>query len=211
MKNICFQNGVCDLNAILLQAFQLGVLPVSRCFCIEVNGKEGGSQPHSTRPRMTAVPLTKRAFWRTPTAGRDCRFTRWATGRQMYPNGINWNVLSQESRISISLWIPARYTWYLAGVRTSSLIAYIPSLFSLPIFMLQSNYGWKSVCNMRSSIFNSFHFRQILPGKKIIIIKETDLEIQICLIFWSSDCPNVYLLTIHNFLHIKINIQKMQL
>lgn len=54
---------------------------------------------------------------------------------------------------------------YLAGVRISSLIDYIPNLLSLPVFALQSNYSWKSVCNMRSSIFSSTAGKPC-PGKK---------------------------------------------
>lgn len=104
------------------------------------NGREGGSpHPHpSTVSRMPPVPLTKWALWLTPIAGRDCRFMRWTIGRQMHPNHINWNLLSQDSSISISLWTPVCYTWNLTGVGISSLIAYIPNLLSLPIFLLQA-------------------------------------------------------------------------
>lgn len=133
---------------------------------------------------------------------------RWAVGRQMPPNHINWNLLSQDSSISISLWMLVCATWYLAGVGISSLIAYILNLLSLSIFVLQSNYGWKSVCNMRSSIFSLFHFRQILPRKKKIQKGDRIEKSRFAPIFWSSDCPNVYLLVIHNLLYIKINIQK---
>lgn len=131
---------------------------------------------HSKVSRMTPAPLTKWAFWLTSTSGQYCHFMRWAVGRQMPPNHINWNLLSQDSSISISLWMLVCATWYLAGVGISSLIAYILNLLSLSIFVLQSNYGWKSVCNMRSSIFSLFHFRQILPRKKKKFKKETELR-----------------------------------
>lgn len=154
-----------------------------------MEGNEGHSLQQSSE--MTSLPLTKWAFWQTPTSGQYRHFMRWAIGRQMPPNHINWNLLSQDSSISISLWRLVCYTWYLAGVRISSLIAYILNLLSRPIFVLQSNYGGKSVCNMRSSIFSSFHFRQILPRKKKINKRRQIWEIQICsciLIPWLSKC-----------------------
>lgn len=156
-----FQKGHYWVSAILLPAFQIGEFLVSCCSWVEVNGKERGSQSHSKVPGMTPAPL---AHWALCLC---CHFVRWAIGRRRHPNHINWNhLLSQESSISISMWMLMCYAWYLAGVRLSSLIAYIPNLLSLPIFILQSNHGWKSVCNMSSSIFNSFHFGQILPRKK---------------------------------------------
>ena len=170
-----------------------------------MEGNEGHSLQQSSE--MTSLPLTKWAFWQTPTSGQYRHFMRWAIGRQMPPNHINWNLLSQDSSISISLWRLVCYTWYLAGVRISSLIAYILNLLSRPIFVLQSNYGGKSVCNMRSSIFSSFHFRHILPRKKKIKGDRFEKSRSVP-VFWSPDCPNVYLLIIHNLLHVKINIQK---
>lgn len=180
-------------------------LPVLRSWA------EDSGRMRSPPPSMvgaTPKPLTTSGFWGTPTSGRPCHCMRWAPGRQMRSQHINWNVLSQGSSILISLRTLVGYAWNLAGVRITSLIAYIPNPLPLPMFLMQSNYGWKSVCNMRSSIFSSFHFGQISPKKKQKIKADRFEKSRFVPICWSSDYPIDSLLIIHNQLHIKINIQK---
>lgn len=45
LRNICFQNSIYCINAILLQVFQLGEFPGSCWSWVETNGREWGSQP----------------------------------------------------------------------------------------------------------------------------------------------------------------------
>lgn len=176
---------------------------------VEVNGRKWRSRPHSEGHGMTPEPLTHSALWLTPTSGQYCHFMRWPIGRQMHSNHVNWHLLSPDSSISISLWVHVYDTRDLAGVRISSLIAYIPSLPSLLISLLQSNYGWKISLQHALIHIQFFPLQADIAQKKI---KGDRLEKpRFVPIFWSSDYPIVYLLIIHNLLHIKINIQKTQL
>lgn len=185
-------------------------VPCEHCSWVEVNGKEGGSQPCSTVPRMTPVPLTKWAFWLTPTAGQDGHFMSWAIGRQMRPNHINWNLLSQDSSISISLWMLVCYTW-LSG-RCKNLIS--DCLYSQSTFFAYFHTAKQlqlKISLQHALIHIQFSLLQAnLAQKKKIEIDRFEKS-RFVPVFWSSDCPNVYLLIIYSLFHIKINIQKIWL
>lgn len=194
----------------MLPAFQLGELPVSCCSWVDANGKERGPEPLSEVFGITPAPLTHWAFGLPPPLGQHCHFMRWATGRQMHLDHINWNFLSQDSSISISLWTPVCYTWYLAGVRISSLIAYIPNLLSLPVSSckaIRAENQFATCAHPYSVLSTSGKY---CPEKKIKKEMKRDRfeKSRFAPIFWSPDCPNVDLLIIHNLLRIKINIQK---
>lgn len=189
LRDVCFQNSIYCINAILFQAFQLGEFPVSRWSWVEINGREWGSQPTAKFPGWLLCHSLNEPF-------------DWL--RLQDSTVISWGELSDRclriTLIGTSCLKTAAFqflcgclcaTRYLAGVGISSLIAYILNLLSLPIFVLRGNYSWKFVCNMRSSIFSSFHFRQILPRKKQINKRRQIWEIQICsyiLILGLSKC-----------------------
>lgn len=117
----------------MLQAFQLGEFPGSCCSWVDVNGAEWGPEPLSQGFGITPALLAPCASWLPPPLGQYSHLEKWAVGRQTYPDHINWNSLSQDSSVSISLWTLVCYTWCLAGGGISSLIAYIPNLLSLPV------------------------------------------------------------------------------
>ena len=95
--------------------------------------------------------------------------------------------------------------------KIASLIAYIPKLLPLPMFTPQRDYGGKSVCNMCSSIFSSFYFRQMLPRKKLKMRGERFEKSRPVPIFFSSDYAIIYLLIIQNWLHYQNKYSKTRL
>lgn len=154
---IRFQNSIYCINAILLQVFQLGEFPGSCWSWVEINGREWRSQPTAK-------------FWDDFSATHQMSLLTDSNIRTVCV--ISWGELLADRCLRITLIgtschkIAAFqflcdgcvcYTWYLAGVRISSLIAYILNLLSRPILGTAKQLRWKiSLQHLGSSIFQFF-------------------------------------------------------
>lgn len=194
LRNSDFQNDTHCIKCHHVTSLPAWRAPCKLPFLSWCKWKRTRPEPLSEVFGITPTPLTHWAFGPPPPLGQHCHFMRWATGRQIHLDHIKWNFLSQDSSISISLWTLVGYTWYLAGVRISSLIAYIPNLLSLPVSSckaIRAENQFATCAHPYSGLSTSGKYCPEKKIKKERNEKRQIWEIQICsyiLIPWLSKC-----------------------
>lgn len=162
LRNACFQMA---LTCCLITSLPTWRVPCKLCSWVEVNGQEWGSQPQSEVLGTTSELLTKSVFWLSATSGQALSFHEvscWQTDAFTLIGTSCQEIAAFQFLCGCmcathSIWqVYESHLW----------LPIFPIYFRCPFSHCKAITVEKSVCNMRSSIFSSFYFRQILPRKK---------------------------------------------